>query len=50
MNVAKVFELTINNGKDPKTGITFLPGDGDLSTFADIHQLVRAFKSSCITS
>lgn len=44
LNVAKVFELTINNGKDPKTGITFLPGDGDLSTFADIHQLVRAFK------
>jgi len=44
LNTAKVFEITINNGKDPKTGVTLLPGDGDLSTFNNINELAKAFK------
>ncbi len=44
LNTAKIFEITINNGKDPKTGITLLPGDGDLATFKDMNEMMKAFK------
>lgn len=44
LNVAKVFEMTINNGKDPRTGITLLPGDGDLTTFKSTDEIMKAFK------
>lgn len=44
LNAAKIFEITINNGKDPKTGITLLPGDGDLSTFQSTNEIMKAFK------
>jgi len=44
MNKAKILEITLNNGKDPDTGITLLPGDGDLSTFTSIHEVMNAFK------
>lgn len=44
LNTAKIFEITINNGKDPKTGITLLPGDGDLTTFKDMNEMMKAFK------
>ena len=44
MNKAKILEITLNNGKDPETGITLLPGDGDLSTFKSIHEVMNAFK------
>ena len=35
LNLAKVFEITINNGTDPATGVTLLPGDGDLTTLQE---------------
>lgn len=44
LNVGKVFEITINNGTDPATGVTLLPGDGDLTAFADTDELMTAFK------
>jgi pyruvate-formate lyase len=44
LNAAKIFEITINNGKDPKTGITLLPGNGDLTTFKNMNEIMKAFK------
>lgn len=44
LNKAKVFEITIHNGKDPATGMTLLPGDGDLTTFTNIHEVMNAYK------
>ncbi|MBN2051295.1 MAG: formate C-acetyltransferase/glycerol dehydratase family glycyl radical enzyme [Spirochaetales bacterium] len=44
LNVAKVFEMTLNNGTDPNTGYTLLSGDGDLTTFQNIRQVMEAFK------
>lgn len=44
LSVAKVLEITLNNGKDPATGITLLPGDGDLSTFKSTEEILEAFK------
>jgi formate C-acetyltransferase len=44
MSVAKVLEITLNNGKDPKTGITLLPGDGYLSSFESTDEIFNAFK------
>jgi len=44
LNTAKIFEITLNNGKDPKSGITLLSGDGDLSTFTDMDEIIKAFK------
>ena len=44
LNTAKIFEMTLNNGKDPKTGITLLPGDGDLTTFQNMNEIMKAFK------
>ncbi|MCD6121819.1 MAG: formate C-acetyltransferase/glycerol dehydratase family glycyl radical enzyme [Spirochaetales bacterium] len=44
LNVGKIFEMTINNGKDPNTGITLLPGDGDLTTFKNTREIMNAFK------
>lgn len=44
MNKAKILEITLNNGKDPATGITLLPGDGDLTTFKSAQEIMNAFK------
>lgn len=44
LNVGKVLEITLNNGKDPKTGITLLPGDGDLTDFSSTNEIMEAFK------
>lgn len=44
LSVGKILEITLNNGKDPATGITLLPGDGDLSTFQSMEQVFDAFK------
>jgi formate C-acetyltransferase len=44
LNVAKVFEITLNNGTDPASGVALLPGDGDLTTFRSTEELMRAFK------
>jgi len=44
LNKAKVLEIALNNGTDPTTGITLLPGDGDLSTFASMQDAWDAYK------
>ncbi len=44
LNVGKILEMTLNNGTDPKTGVTLLPGDGDLSSFKSIEEVVKALK------
>ncbi len=44
LNVAKVLEITLNNGTDPRTGITLCKGEGNLTTFKDMDQLMEAFK------
>lgn len=44
MNIAKVFELTIHNGKDPVSGITCHQGKGDLSTFSNTDEVMDAFR------
>ena len=44
LNLAKVFEITLNNGTDPASGATLLPGDGDLSTFTSGEQIMKAYK------
>jgi pyruvate formate-lyase/glycerol dehydratase family glycyl radical enzyme len=44
LNKAKVLEIALNNGSDPSTGITLLPGDGDLSTFETMQDVWDAYK------
>jgi len=44
LNLAKVFEITLNNGMDPATGIALLPGDGDLTTFKSSDEIMKAYK------
>jgi pyruvate formate-lyase/glycerol dehydratase family glycyl radical enzyme len=44
LSVLKVLELTLNNGKDPMTGITLCPGNGDLTTFSTMEEIMKAFK------
>ena len=44
LSVAKVLELTLNNGTDPDSGITLLPNEGDLTTFKTIDEIFEAFK------
>jgi len=44
LNLAKVFEIALNNGTDPATGITLLPGDGDLTTFKSSDEVMKAYQ------
>ncbi len=44
INIAKVLEITLNNGTDPNTGVTLLPGDGDLSSFKSMDEIKNAFE------
>lgn len=44
LNAGKILEITLNNGTDPSTGVTLLPGDGDLSTFKSIEEIQTALK------
>ena len=45
-NLLKVFELTLYNGRDHRTGIQLLtnPGGKDLATFESFEELMAAFK------
>jgi len=43
-NLVKCMELALYNGKDPRTGITLCPGDGDLTTFTSLEDLLNAFE------
>lgn len=43
-NLAKILEVTLNDGRDPATGMCPLKGDGDLSQMTSYTQLEAAFK------
>jgi pyruvate-formate lyase len=44
LNMGKIFEITLNNGTDPATGVTLLPGDGTLETFKNTDEVFEAYK------
>lgn len=44
LSVAKVLEITLNGGKDPASGRTFLPQEKDLRTFSGMDELMEAFR------
>jgi pyruvate formate-lyase/glycerol dehydratase family glycyl radical enzyme len=44
LNKAKVLEIALNNGTEPSTGVTLLPGDGDLATFENAQDVWDAYK------
>lgn len=43
LNIAKVFELALNDGKDPLSGIQLGPHSGDVETFQSYNELYQAF-------
>ncbi len=43
-NPSKVFEITLNNGKDPLTGKQVGPHTGDVRTFSSIEQIMKAYE------
>ena len=44
LNFMRVLMLTLNDGRDPATGKTFLGGTGSLTTFPDFKALMAAWK------
>ncbi|MBN1197261.1 MAG: glycyl radical protein [Candidatus Aminicenantes bacterium] len=42
-NLPKILELTLHNGKDPRTGIQLGPHTGEVADFKDFTQLLQAF-------
>jgi pyruvate formate-lyase/glycerol dehydratase family glycyl radical enzyme len=43
LNLLKVLELTLNDGKDAATGTQLLPGHGDLTVYDSVEALYSAF-------
>jgi formate C-acetyltransferase len=43
-NIAKVLELTLNNGVDPLSGVRLGPQTGDLTSFAAYDDLMAAYR------
>jgi len=46
LNVCKVLEIALNNGTDPATGVKICEGYGDLTTYADMEEINKAFKDT----
>lgn len=44
LNVEKVLELTLNGGKDPKTGERLFEAEKDLTSFSSAEEILEAFK------
>lgn len=44
INLLKIFELTLNNGMNPSTGITLCPGDGNLTDFTSVNDVLKAYE------
>lgn len=44
LNIMKILEMTLHNGRDPRTGVQLLPGKGDDYVFTDINDVYREFK------
>lgn len=45
MNLVKIFELTLHNGKDPRTGIQLGVATGAVESFADFNEFFKAFRT-----
>ena len=43
LNVLKILELALNDGRDPRTGLQLHPGRGDLTAFDSFEALYQAF-------
>lgn len=43
-NFPKILEITLNGGKDPRTGITLLPEEKDLASYQDFGELWQALE------
>ena len=43
-SLLKLLEITLNNGKNPATGLCLYPGSGDLSTFSSYDEVESAFR------
>ncbi len=43
-NLVKALELALNNGKDPRTGITLKEGNGDLSVHKSFDEVMEAYR------
>jgi formate C-acetyltransferase len=44
LNIAKIFEFALHNGRDPKTGVQLLPGKGDMTVFNSTEEVLAEFK------
>lgn len=44
LNIGKILELALNNGRDPQTGITIFPGNGNLADFKSMEEVFAAFR------
>jgi len=44
INLPKLFELTLNGGRDPNTNICLCPDDKDLATFESFDEVIEAYK------
>jgi len=45
LNVLKVLELALNNGRDPKTGLNLRPGVGDLTGMKKFEEVLSAWRT-----
>jgi len=46
LNVCKVLEIALNNGKDPATGVQICEGYGDLTAYEDMDAIFDAFSKT----
>jgi len=44
-NIAKIFELALNNGRDPISGLQLGPQTGEAESFTSYEELEKAFKA-----
>jgi len=44
LNVLKLMELALNDGRDPATGIQLKKGEGTLSHFSDFEEIISAWR------
>jgi formate C-acetyltransferase len=46
MSVAKVLEITLNGGRDPRTGVQFFKQEKDLSTYTSMDELALDYQNA----
>ena len=44
VNLLKIFEIALNNGRNPETGFTLHPGKGGLESFTCLENALQAYK------